>query len=592
MDGGDEVRHNEPRFVSFWVGFEASDPKLARDMANRLAELFIKQASDAREQRVQDVSRFIQAEISPLQEKLEAQSRRIREYKAGAANALPEQASANLRLLETLQTQYSSKTEEIAKDEARRAAIAQELQELEKQGALETTAPKQEKSDTEKRLDELRIQYGQFQTRYAPDHPELKRVKKEIAELEALVPQTPVRPRVEHSPFYLRYVQLKTELEEIASRAHSYKQEEERLLNQMAAYRSRIESAPVHESELAGIMREYTATQTQYQEMLEKQHNASLAERFEKLGREVVFRIVDPARLPLEPFSPQRDRIILLGIFAGLGLGIALAFFAEQMDTSFESIDDYQKTCDLPLLATVPSIPARPAKATAVHPAIVTLSDPQSIPAEQYQILAMKLQLRHEGSTRVVAITSAAGGEGKTATAVNLALALSTRTDRRTLLVDADLRRPRVHEFLGFKNDEKGFADLLASAGEDTEEYIHKVEGLSVIPGFAPCKNPMALLGSQRAEEVLRTLRQGFDFIILDCPPILPIADSLILSKLADEVFLVLRARQTPREVFQRAVQSLDARNLVGVILNDVAIKHSRYAYAYRYYRKNYLAQQ
>jgi polysaccharide biosynthesis transport protein len=596
IDGGDGQRNNAPRFMSFWVGFEGNDRKQIMNVANRLADLFIKKASDARERRIQGIVGFIQDEMAPLQKKLDAQNEDIKRYQQESPNSLPEQTTSNLRFLEGLQTQYQAKTESLSKDEARRGAIVAELHELEKQGALETAIPVEDKSGMDKKLDDLRMLYLQMQARYAPDHPELRRIKKEIAEVERLVPQQSAKPRMEHSPFYLRHVQLKSELDELDRRAQSYKKEQQDLAKQIAVYRSRVQSAPVRESELAVLVRDYKATQAQYQEMLERQHNARLAEHFEKLSSEIIFRVIDPAQLSSQPVSPQRPRIILLGFLGGLGLGIILIFFAEQMDSSFSSADDYQRACNIPILATVPSIRRSLAKrrhsnGVTADSTIVTLTDPQSIPAEQYRILAMKLQARNGSPSHTIAITSATGGEGKTLTAINLAVALSGLPGRKVLLIDADLRRPRVQARLEQKSvPEKGFADLLSDSGDgDLDHYILKIGELYVIRGSMRCTNPINLLASQRAQDVLQKLRAQFQFIILDAPPVLPIADSIILSSLADEVLLVLRARRTPRELFQHAVVNLDTANIRGVVLNDVDFKHSRYAHAYRYYRKNYL---
>jgi polysaccharide chain length determinant protein (PEP-CTERM system associated) len=595
IDVGDGPRDNEPRVMSFRVGFEGKDREQIVNVANRLANLFIKKASDARERRVQGIVGFIQDEMTPLQRKLEAQNEGIKRYKQGAPDSLPEQATSNLRFLEGLQTQYLTKAESISKDEARRAAIMMELQELEKQGALETVTPVADKSEIERKLDDLRIQYSQMQARYAPDHPVLRQVKKEISEVEPLVPQQSAKPRTEHSPFYLRHVQLKSEVEELDRRAQSYKREQQDLVRQIATYRSRVESAPARESELAVLARDYTATQAQYQEMLERQHNARLAEHFEKLSSEVIFRVVDPAQLSSRPVGPQPRHILLLGILGGLGLGVVLIFFAEQMDSSFSSVDDYQRACDIPILATVPSIghglfKRRHLNGGTADPAIAMLRDPESIPAEQYRILATKMQSRNGKPSHVIAVTSATGGEGKTLTAINLAVALSGRPDRKVLLIDADLRRPRVQGLLGQRSrQEKGFADLLSDPGDgDPDSYILKIGELYFIPGAARCANPVNLLSSRRAREVLQKLRAKFSFIILDTPAALPMADGIILSSLADEVFVVLRARKTPRELFQHAIENLETANIRGVVFNDVDVQHSRYAHAYRYYRKNY----
>jgi polysaccharide chain length determinant protein (PEP-CTERM system associated) len=589
LSGGDEVRHSQPRFVSVQIGFEGQDPSQVTKVANRLVELFIAEASSDRARRVEEVEGFIEAEIQPLRKTLDEQTEKIRGYKQGAAAALPEQAATNLRLLETLQTEYMAKNEAIANDDARRAAIIRELNELEKQGALETIEAKEEQSPAEKRLEDLKIQYRELQTRYVADHPELRRVRKEMTELANSIPPRPAT-RGEHSPFYLRYLQLKGELESIDQRAKSFRNEQAQLVNQMQVYRARVESAPQHESALTELMRDYTATQTQYQEMLEKQQHARLARRFEKMSKEVVFRIIDPARIPLEPFTPQRERIILLGIFAGLGLGIALGVFVEHMDTSFEGVDDFQRSSDLPVMAVIPSIQGKARRNGSAETALVTVSAPHSIAAEQYRVLAMKLHNRTAGS-RVIAVMSSAGAEGKTVTAINLAIALAGSTGGRVLLIDGDLRRPSVDDYLAIELEERrDFGELLADFGADYRAYLRYYKGISVIPGSCRSSDAVGLLTSSWARELFAALRKDFDYIVLDSPPILPIADSLVLAELSDEILLVLRVRRTPRELFEQAVLSLSAGNIRGVVLNDVKYQYSRYAYAYKYYQKNYLA--
>jgi polysaccharide chain length determinant protein (PEP-CTERM system associated) len=592
MAGGDELRHNEPRFVSFRVGFEGRDRDQVVKVANRLVELFIRSASASRERRVQEVAGFIDAELQPLKKKLDAQLQKIRDYKEGVVNALPEQAATNLRLLETLQTQSMQKADAIANDEARRAAIADELNELEKHGALDTIEPRVEQSPAEKRLAELQIQFQEMQTRYSADHPELRRVKKEIADLSRNLPKSAEKPRGERSPFYARYLQLKGELESLDQRGKSYRKEQEQLAQQMQAYRSRVESAPAHESAIAELTRDYSSMQTQYQEMLEKRQSARLAESFEKMSREVVFTVVDPARTPVQPFGPQRGRIALLGLLAGLSIGAALAFFAEHLDTAFESPEDFQASSDLPVLVAVPSI----GRARSIKPGrrapLPTIDDPRSVVAEQYRVLAAKLRSGDGAGPKVLGILSSAGGEGKTLTASNLALALSASGAGRVALVDCDLRRPRVHDYLGLKTEPgHGFGELLADVSPQIGRYVKEFQGIAVIPGSAKSSDAVGLLSSRNANAIFVALRGEFDYVVLDSPPILPIADSLLIAKLCDEVIVIVRARRTPRELFEQAVANLDSVHLRGVVLNDVEYQHSRYAYAYRYYQKNYLAQ-
>jgi capsular exopolysaccharide synthesis family protein len=299
-----------------------------------------------------------------------------------------------------------------------------------------------------------------------------------------------------------------------------------------------------------------------------------------------------------------------------LGLGLLAVLVVEQMDTSFDTVEEFQGYTNLPVLSAVPTIPSRRAgggrgknsgssrvaslrlddggaspvqvKHYQKH-RLAVLSDPQSIPSEQYGILAMKVeQWMEKSGGRVLVVTSAAGDEGKSVTALNLSLALSATLKGRVLLVDSDLRRPQVHNYLGLETT-KGFSDLLAQAGDEIGPYISKVENLDVVAGGAPPANPMGLLASTQARELLARLRTEYRLIVLDSPPIVPIADSHILAGLADGVIVVVRARQTRRELFRRAIESLSAANVLGVVLNDVEYGDTRYAYAFRHYQRHYL---
>jgi capsular exopolysaccharide synthesis family protein len=350
--------------------------------------------------------------------------------------------------------------------------------------------------------------------------------------------------------------------------------------------------------------------------MLAKQQEVKLDQRLVKSTNGVAFRIAEAAQLPAAPSSPQRIRIILMGLVASMGLGLLAVLFVEQTDTSFATIEEFQSFTNLPVLSAVPTIPMRPlgrrpGKNSNSSPLtslkfddaeiaperfknyqkhrLAVLSDPDSIPSEQYCILAMKVeQWMAQSGGRVLVVTSAAGGEGKSVTALNLSLALSASLQGRVLLVDSDLRRPRVHQQLGLTTT-KGFSDLVTQAGGDISPYITKMGNLDVIVGGTLPANPLGLLSSPQARELLVRLREQYQLIVFDSPPIVPIADSLVLAGLADGVVIVVRARQTRRELFRRAIEGLGDANVIGVVLNDVEYGDTSYAYAYRYYQRHYL---
>jgi capsular exopolysaccharide synthesis family protein len=288
------------------------------------------------------------------------------------------------------------------------------------------------------------------------------------------------------------------------------------------------------------------------------------------------------------------------------------------MDSSFETTEEVQGFTNIPVLSAIPTVAnslpkihpvknghhgtirleALKARGDGITPEerrhfekhrITVLSDPQSIASQQYGILTLKVQRwKEQTGGRVLVVTSAAGGEGKSLTALNLSMSLASSMEGRVLLVDCDLRRPQVHERLGLK-DPSGFSDLLAVTDCDVSPYISKVGNLHVMTGGAQLSDPVGL-SSRRTREILTRLREEYQLIVLDSPPIVPIADSHFLAGLADGVILIIRARQTRRELLQRAVESLGATNILGVVLNDVEYADTRYAYAYRYYQRHYMS--
>jgi capsular exopolysaccharide synthesis family protein len=308
-----------------------------------------------------------------------------------------------------------------------------------------------------------------------------------------------------------------------------------------------------------------------------------------------------------------------MGFLASLGLGIAAVLLVEQMDSSFETIEDVQGFTNLPVLSAIPTIAnslprmrlarnghrnatgldALKPRDDGISPEarrhfqehrLTVLSDPQSIASQQYGILTLKVQRwKEQTGGRVLVVTSAAGGEGKSLTALNLSMALASSMGGRILLVDCDLRRPQVHERLGLKNP-PGLTDLLALTDRDVSPFVMKVGNLNVMTGGTQLGDPAGLLPSPRTREILARLREEYQLIVLDSPPIVPIADSHFLAGLADGVMVVIRARQTRRELLQRAIESLEANNILGVVLNDVEYGDTRYAYAYRYYQRHYVS--
>jgi receptor protein-tyrosine kinase/non-specific protein-tyrosine kinase len=238
----------------------------------------------------------------------------------------------------------------------------------------------------------------------------------------------------------------------------------------------------------------------------------------------------------------------------------------------------------VPLVAGVP-LGAIVRRTLVNDPGLVMVSAPRSTVAERYRALVARLeQLSLPGgkSPQIIVITSSVPAEGKTMTAVNLALALAERRDRTTLLLDADLRRPAVSRYLT-PAPKIGLSEVL-SGGAPVDHAFLEIDDvrLTVLPSGSPNPTPLELLRSDYLGTLFDELRRRYDRVVVDTPPAVPFADAGVINTRADGALLVVRAGQTPKPMVDRALDSLDGGMILGAVLNDVHLTPvDRYYYQY-----------
>ncbi len=234
-----------------------------------------------------------------------------------------------------------------------------------------------------------------------------------------------------------------------------------------------------------------------------------------------------------------------------------------------------------------PTYVVRPTQSYQVDPHIVAYHHPHSHLTESFR--RVKAMLRGVAGTerlRTVAITSAGKGEGKSTTALNLAIAMAQDFDTRVCIVDADLRRPRLHRLLGF-TPRRGLSDVLGGDALPEDVLItDAVPRLVVLPGGRSSRTPSEMLGSPRMRQLVEELKSRFDFILFDTPPVLTVADAILLGPMTDGVILVIQAGKVRKRPIERAVELLHNSRILGFVLNrgDMVLSH----YGYRYYDRGY----
>jgi capsular exopolysaccharide synthesis family protein len=295
-------------------------------------------------------------------------------------------------------------------------------------------------------------------------------------------------------------------------------------------------------------------------------------------------RVVDEAEVPRAPVLPRRRSDVLQGVLVGAVLAIGFALFLEYLDNRIKSPEEIAKYLGVPCLGLVPMISD---KAAASKPFINN-----GVPAnfsEAFRGLRTNVQFSStEEESRSLVVTSAGPGEGKTIVATNLAMALA-QAGHRVILIDADMRRPRTHEVLDL-TQEPGLSNLIVGNAKASKAVRpSSIPGLWVLPSGRIPPNPAELLGSARFKDFLGKLRDHFDWVILDSPPVMAVTDAAVVSHLTNGVIFVVGAEMANRGAARTAVNQLEAANgkLLGGVLNRVNLHRNSYYYS-NYYRREY----
>jgi polysaccharide biosynthesis transport protein len=391
-----------------------------------------------------------------------------------------------------------------------------------------------------------------------------------------------------------------------------------RITSDIKKYESRIEGTTVHQQELMSIQRDYDNLQKNYQSLLEKKLAVGMAGDLEQKRQGTQMRIVEPASLPTWPEKPNLIMVMLGGVAAGCALGFGSAIGIEMLRRGFVSAEEIEITLGLPVFAVIShfesawpggakltaettrrkdrllALPGRRKEGllvanggptaergqVSVGPELVAMWYPRSAVAEQYRVAATRIGLMAgQQESTVIVMASALMGEGKTSTALNLAHVFARDLNKKTVLVDCDLKRPMVHAYAGMELS-IGLSEVLLGEKQFEEclEY-HEQLGVWILPAGIIQSGIAALTHVDRLSKLISNLREKFECIVLDAPPLLPVAESLLIVRMADVVAQVIRARTTPRDAVMSAMKMVGQERPMGVILNGVEAQDSPYSY-------------
>ena len=381
-----EVKVQEPRrdatTNSFSVSYEGEEPKTVMMVTNKLASLFIEENLRVRESRAEGTSEFLIKELESIDERLKRKEQDIRNFKERTMGQLPQQLDANLRILERLQQQLQTTSENMRAAEDRSMLLQNQIEQLKGRESISVSRGTRGDPNSSAeiisgeriagdpliiQLNNLKRELGSAQSKYKETHPDIIDLKKRIAALE---PQVEARlknrregvteenlPPLMLDPNTERLLTQYTEQYNSALlEAKRAKDEVKNLKEQMVLYQRRIEDTPRREQELTFLTRDYDLMKANYQSLLDKKTQAQMAENLERKQQGEQFKILDPARIPEKPFKPDRNKILLVGAVLGLALGLGLTWFRESLDQSFHTVSALEDYLGIPVLATIPNL--------------------------------------------------------------------------------------------------------------------------------------------------------------------------------------------------------------------------------------------
>jgi capsular exopolysaccharide synthesis family protein len=390
-----------------------------------------------------------------------------------------------------------------------------------------------------------------------------------------------------------KIVEQEVEVHSTRSRASEYK----KLVDQMAA---RLTTLPVQTLRYARLERDLKLNENLYLTMKQKYEESRITEA----GRLGKVHILDPALVAMK-VKPRKKISLIIGLFLGLGLGAGYAFLREFMDNTVKAVEHLERK-GLVILGIIPdmvganpkssikkiSIPSK--GGTDFKRRLITYEDPKSPISESYRSLRTNVSYASSVNKKIksLLISSSQPGEGKSTTTANLAIAFA-QLRKKTLLVDADLRKPVQHNVFGRPRG-PGLSEFLIGEVTDLDSIIHstKVENLSIITAGALPPNPSELLGSEAMSLLIDQLESNWDLVLFDSPPIVAVTDASTISGEIDAIALVVKAGQTEKPAVDRALDTIKnvRAPLIGAILNGASQESlgGKYSYYYSYYNSYY----
>jgi polysaccharide biosynthesis transport protein len=563
----------ETRLVN--VSYSSPHPQLAADVVNVLVEEFINYSIEMRYEATQQASEFLNEQIAQLRSELSAKEREIQRY--GEEKELLYLSDQESSIVSKFQDLDSAATNaEIARIRAESAYL--ELRDLEVDSLPQYISNPM--------IQNLKTEYSQMLNTY---QEKLKTFKPSYPEMVSL------SARIDS----MRN-QLKEEIQKAVEAAESdYKaalKEENKLKALLNEQRKDVIKMNNNAILYNSLRIEIENKRTLLNSLLARQNETLVSARLKGLKSSNI-KIIDSALVPGGPYYPNKRRGLMMGILLGLFVGVGLAFAVDYVDNTIKEPEEAERLVELPSLGIIPFVSKdgvmkgnayaaysygnnkqkKPLKIESFE--MINHKYPKLSVSENYRTLRTSILFSSpEKAPKAISFTSAFPQEGKTATLVNTAVSFA-QLNKKVLLIDADMRKPRLHKVFNLRilNGLSSFLTGKIYLDEAIKET--KVKNLSVITSGPHPPNPVELMDTPRMRELIDTVKERFDYVFIDTPPVLAVVDSAIISSVADGTIFIIKIGKTSRKAYVNSIRSLEKvnANIIGVVYNEMKVRGRGY---------------
>jgi len=561
------------------ISFQDKDREFAEKVVDAVVNSYIQTLEEVAQNEASNTRKFIESQLPQIEERLNKAELALQQFKEkNKIFLIDEQTKLLLENLTNFESQLLQA--KISMEEAKKESEAiQKI--LSKEEKMMVTS--QMISDNpvvvqlRSKLIDLNVELAGLLTKYKSTDQQVVALKRQISEVEKQL-QNEVAKIVSQeqrtiNPNYQTLLSQLITLEVRINTNDAYIQALEKVISN---YQSQVDGLPKLERELFGLMREREIAEKLYTMFVQKREEA----RIQEAGASSGVSVVDEAFVPNIPVKPNKKLILAIGFVLGVFLGVLGAFGKEFMDKTVKDVREVH------YLAGDVQVIGQISKADEPNPDLITVVQPYSMASENFRLISGNIlfSLPNGKSSKVLAVTSSVTQEGKSFVAANLAISFANG-GVKVALVDLDMRKPRLEELFGIKTSD-GLSDYILSRVKIDDICVQEVLGIKNLDFFpigSIPPNPISVLNSSKIPELIEILKERYDLIVVDTPPVLPVADTSRMSNFLDGTLLIVRLNKTPKDAIVESLNILkrSKHNVLGIVINGVQEEMKEYYYSY-----------